>query len=143
MDANASRLFVQLSNLHGFVVVDFAARKIIKTITLPEAPAGAKPLIPETFSHGIAVSPDQTTLWVTSLLNNSVYVYSLPELQLLNTIPVGRGPDWMTILPDGSKCFVSNAGSDTVSVIDVASRKELTQIRVGRIPKRIISVALQ
>ena len=79
---------------------------------------------------------------MNSLLNNSVYVFSLPDLRLVSTIPVGRGPDWLTILPDGSRCYVSNAGSNTVSVIDVATRREVKQIPVGKIPKRIISEKL-
>jgi YVTN family beta-propeller protein len=41
---------------------------------------------------------------------------------------------------DGSRCYVSNAGSDAVSVLDVASHKELTWVPVGAMPKRIISV---
>lgn len=142
MDSQAKCLFIQLSNLHGFLEFDLAARKIMKKVPLPEPPPGAKPLIPETFSHGIAISPDQKTLWVNSLLLNSVSVFSLPDLTLLTTIPVGRGPDWMTFLPDGSKCYVSNAGSNSVSVIDVGSRKELIQIPVGKIPKRIIAAEL-
>ena len=67
-------------------------------------------------------------------------VFSLPDLKLLITIPVGRGPDWMTFLPDGSRCYVSNAGSNSVSVIETASRKDITRIAVGKIPKRIIAV---
>jgi YVTN family beta-propeller protein len=123
-------------------VLDLAARKTVKKIMLPKAPPGAKPLIPETFSHGIAITPDRKTIWVNSLLNNSVSIYSLPELTLETTIPVGRGPDWMTFLADGSRCYISNAGSNSVSVIDVASRKELMQIPVGKIPKRLISAEL-
>ena len=142
MDHGGKHLFVQLSNLHGFVVVDFATRKVIRKVLLPKAPADAKPLIPETFSHGIALTPDEKTLWVNSLLNNTVNVFSLPDLQFITAIPVGHGPDWMTMLPDGSRCYVSNAGSNTVSVIDVASRRELKQIPVGKIPKRIISEKL-
>src|SRR5262249_17248908 len=71
IDANTRRLYVQLSDLHGFVVVDLAARKVIDTVLLPEAPPGAQPLIPRTFSHGIGIAPDGKTLWVTSLLDNS------------------------------------------------------------------------
>lgn len=136
------RLFVQLSSLHGFEVIDYASRKVVKKVLLPEAPPDAKPLIPLTFSHGMAITPDGRSLWVTSLLNNSVSVFSLPELKLLSTISVGKGPDWLTFLPDGSRCYLSNAGSDSVSVIDVASRKELTRIAVGKMPKRLIAVEL-
>jgi YVTN family beta-propeller protein len=76
---------------------------------------------------------------VDSLLDNSVSVFSLPELKRLTTIPVGRGPDWMVFTPDGTRCYVSNAGSNTVSVLDTAKRKELVKIPVGKVPKRIIA----
>ena len=137
-----TRLFVQLSDLHGFVVVDYASRKVADKVLLPDAPAGAVPLIPRTFSHGIGIAPDGKTLWVTSLLDNSVSVFSLPELKLLGTTPVGHGPDWLAFTPDGKRCYVSNAGSDSVSALDVASRKELARIPVGKVPKRIIAVEL-
>lgn len=143
IDLGARRLFVQLSGLHGFVVVDVASRRVTDKILLPDAPAGAKPLIPRTFSHGIGVEPQSHTLWVNSMLDDSVSVFSLPDLKRVSTIPVGRGPDWLAFLPDGSRCYVSDAGANSVSVIDVAARKEISRIPVGRIPKRIIAVDLR
>lgn len=134
-----ARLFVPLSDLHGFVVVDFAARRVVNRVLLPDAPAGAQPLIEHTLAHGIGRSPDGKTLWVTSLLDNSVSVFSLPDLKRLATIPVGNAPDWLTFLPDSRRCYVSNAGSDSVSAIDMASFHELTRIPVGKMPKRLIA----
>jgi|SRR5579872_1242939 len=133
------RLFVQLSDLHGFAVVDFATRRVMQRILLPDAPAGAQPLIAHTFSHGIGSPPDGKTLWVTSLLDNSVTVFSLPDLKRLATIPVGKAPDWLTFTPDSRLCYVSNAGSDSVSVLDTALDRELTRIPVGKVPKRLIT----
>ncbi|MDP9171492.1 MAG: hypothetical protein M3N54_12805 [Acidobacteriota bacterium] len=132
------RLFVQLSNLHGFEIIDWASRKVTAKIALPAYPPDAKPLIPETFSHGMAIAPDHKTLWVNSLLNNTVNVFSMADLKQIATIPVGHGPDWMVFTPDGKRCYVSNAGSNSVSAIDAATFKELARIPVGRVPKRII-----
>jgi len=140
IDGDMKRFYIQLSKLHGFVVLDFPSRRIVDKVMLPDGPEGARPLIPDTYSHGIGVAPDGQTLWVTSLLDNSVSVYSLPGLKRLATIAVGHGPDWMTFTPDGKQCFVSNAGSDSVSVLDVPKRTEITRIAVGRIPKRLIAV---
>jgi YVTN family beta-propeller protein len=140
IDADTRRLCVQLSDLHGFVVVDLAARKVIDRVLLPEAAPGAKPLIPRTFSHGIGIAPDGKTLWVTSLLDDSVSVFSLPDVRRLGTTRVGQAPDWLTFTADGTRCYISNAGSDAVSVLDVGSRRELTRIPVGAMPKRIIAV---
>ena len=41
-------------------------------------------------------------------------------------------PDWLTITPDGKMVYVANAGSNTVSVIDAKTRKEVTQSPGGR-----------
>jgi YVTN family beta-propeller protein len=120
--------------------VDLASRAVVDKVLLPAGPPGAQPLIPRTFSHGIGIAPDGKSLWVTSLLDDSVSVFSLPDLKRLSTTRVGKAPDWMTFSADGSRCYVSNAGSDAVSVLDVASRKELTRVPVGAMPKRIISI---
>jgi len=137
-DNSINRLFVQLSNLHGVEIIDWASRKVTGKIMLPLAPPDARPLIPATFSHGMAISPDHKTLWVDSLLNNDVNVFSMADLKQIATIPVGRGPDWMVFTPDGRRCYVSNAGSNSVSAIDAATYKELARIPVGKVPKRII-----
>ena len=73
------------------------------------------------------------------MLSNCVSVYSLPDLKLMGAIPVGNGPDWMTFTPDGSRCYVSNAGAESVSAIDAATRHEIARIPVGRVPKRLIA----
>ena len=51
-------------------------------------------------------------------------------------------PDWLTFTPDGKLVYVANAGSNSVSAIDVATRKEITRIPVGEVPKRNGSVSL-
>jgi YVTN family beta-propeller protein len=138
-DGSTRRIFVQLSNVHGFAVVDFAAHKEVARIQMPAAPPGKKPDIDATPSHGIGIAPDGKTLWVDSSLNSKVYVYSLPDLKLLGGVDVGRTPDWMTFTPDSRKVYISNAGANSVSVIDVKAMKELTRINVGYVPKRNIT----
>ncbi len=137
-DGVINRLFVQLSNLHGVEYIDWNTRRIAGKAMLDAYPPGARPLIPATFSHGMAFSPDHRTIWVDSLMNNNVTVFSMPDLQKITTIPVGRGPDWMVFTPDGKQCFVSNAGANSVSAIDAVSYKERARIPVGKVPKRII-----
>ena len=133
------RLFVQLSDLHGFVVVDFAARSVIHRVLLPDAPANAVPLIPHTLSHGIGIAPDGKTLWVASMLDSSISVFRLPGLKRLATVPIGHAPDWLTFTPDSRRCYVSNAGANSVSAIDAVAYREITRIPVGKVPKRIIT----
>jgi len=142
-DGSTKRMYVQLSDLNGFAVVDFATHKEVNRITLPKLPAG-KTEVSEggNASHGLAVTSDGKVLVVNSRLNSSVYMYSLPDLKVLGSVEVGRAPDWVTLTPDGKLAYVANAQSNSVSVIDIKAMKEVTRIPVGQVPKRNITAML-
>ena len=142
-DGSTKWIFVQLSGLNGFAVVDFATRKEVNRINLPALPPGKSPfLVGGNESHGMAVTSDGKTLVVNSRLNSSIYFYSIPDLKLVGSTEVGRSPDWVTLTPDGKTAYVANAASNSVSVVDIASMKEVTRIPVGEVPKRNITVVL-
>jgi len=146
-DGSTRRIFVQLSEVHGFAIVDFHQRKEVGRITLPndvpaekvdKGPFNASP------SHGIGVAPDGKTLWVTSRPNARVYTYSLPDLKLLpNPVDLGGRPDWVTFTPDSKLIYITTENTDLVHAIDVASRKEVAQIKVGKSPKRNITAVIR
>jgi hypothetical protein len=110
-DGSTNRIFVQLSNLHGFAVVDFTKHTEISRVMLPKGNFGKEEWRMGTPSHGIAVAPDGKTLWVNSVLANAIFEYSLPDLKLLGhaDLPVverpgkpssGAVPEWITFTPD-------------------------------------------
>jgi len=70
-------------------------------------------------------------------------IYTLPDLKLVATVPVGRDPNWIALAPDGSRAYVSNRGSDDVSVIDLGAHKEIARIKVGKYPQRLTAVAVR
>jgi YVTN family beta-propeller protein len=142
-DGSTKWIFVQLSALNGFAVVDFATQKEINRIKLPDLPPGKKQFMEGgNESHGMAVTSDQKTLVVNSRLNSSIYTYSLPDLKLLGSAEVGKSPDWVTLTPDGKMAYVACAASNFVSVVDLKAMKEVTRIPVGEVPKRNITAVL-
>jgi YVTN family beta-propeller protein len=144
-DGSTRWIFVQLSGLNGFAVVDFATRKEIKRIQNPDLPPG-KSIVPQGSdpSHGMAVTADGKTLVVCSRLNNYLYSYSLPDLKNLGSAELtGKGAGWVTLTPDGKTAYVANPVTNDVSVVDVATMKETTKIKVGYVPKRNVTVSLQ
>ena len=143
-DGSTKRMFAQITNVHGFAIVDWAQKKEVGRITLPEIPAAQRNNdgIQGSPAHGLQIAPDGKTLWSTSKFNSAVYVYSMPDLKYLGEVKVGTVPDWITFTPDSKKLYVANAHDNTVSVIDVAARKELTRIKVGQVPKRNITAIL-
>jgi YVTN family beta-propeller protein len=143
-DGSTKRIFVQLTEFHGFAVVDFQTRKEVTRITLPPLPSGkVDNKEGGNISHGMAVTADGKTLVVTSRQNSALYAYSLPDLKLLGGADVGLAPDWVTLTPDSKTAYVANAGSNSVSVIDLKSLKEVARIPVGYVPKRNTTAMLQ
>ena len=134
-----STLYVQLSRLHGFEVVDLSKDKIVREVLLPAlGPDVPLPkFYPHTYNHGLELSPDEKLLFASGGIGNYVCVYHVPDLTLLATIPVGREPNWIAFSQDGSYAYVSNRKSDNVSVISVRDLKEIKRIPVGKYPQRI------
>ena len=143
-DGSTKRMFVQISNLHGFAVVDFATHKEVSRITLPDVPGKEKETegVQGSPSHGIGITPDGKTLWATSKWYGYVFAYSMPDLKLMGSVPVGEDPDWLTFTPDSKSLYVACAGSNWVNVVDVKSMKSVTRIPVGQVPKRNITAVL-
>jgi YVTN family beta-propeller protein len=152
-DGSTGRIFVQLSNLHGFVVVDFSKHQEVARIKLPDGPYGKAEWRLGTPSHGIGIAPDGKTLWVNSILANAVFEYSLPDLKLMGHTPLpevkdlghapsGSVPEWITFTPDGRTVYVSNSADRSVSAIDTETLKQIARITVGEVPKRINTLAL-
>jgi len=142
-DGSTKWIFVQLSALNGFAVVDFKTHEEINRIKLPALPAGKAPfLVGGNESHGMAVTADGKTLVVNSRLNSAIYFYSIPDLKLAGSAEVGKSPDWVTLTPDGKTAYVACAASNFVSVVDIKAMKEVARIPVGEVPKRNITAVL-
>ncbi len=137
-DGSTRHLIVQLSDYHGFAVIDFAARKEVRRIALPDPPnmhaeteglQGAP-------AHGFAITPDGKLLWVVSKKYGYIAAYSASDYKLVKVVPVGSHPEWLTIPPDGRAVYVSLAGQDAVAVVDNKTFKVIATLPVGAVPKR-------
>ncbi len=144
-DGSTRRIFVQLSNFHGFVIVDFATRTVVGRVEMPTLPISrvSNDALQGSPGHGLAVSPDGSQVWSTSKPNDHVYAWSLPDLEFLGGVPVGHHPDWLTMTPDSRYLYAANAGSNDVSVIDTRMIEEVARIKVGQTPKRNHTLVMQ
>ena len=143
-DGSTDKIFVQISLHHGFVVLDWDTRQEVARITQPDIPEDEREPGPynNAPAHGLGVSPDGRTVWSTSRMNSRVYVYSLPELELVAEVETGTDPDWVTFTPDGKYAAVSNAIDNNVSIIDMATYTETARVAVGEAPKRNAAITL-
>lgn len=132
-------LFVQLSRLHGFEVVDLPEGRITREVALPALSDEVElpKFYPHTYNHGLELSPDETLLLAAGSVAGYVCAYSVPELDLKATIPVGEEPNWIVFSSDGAFAYVSNRKSNELSVISVPELKEIKRIPVGKYPQRM------
>lgn len=138
-------MYVALSDLHGFAIVDVSGKNSVREFKMPSEnktphPHPFEPI--NTLTHGLALTPDETELWVTSLLDDCMYVYNVAENKIVARVPTGEAPNWVTFSPDGKYCCVSNPGSNDCSIIDVKTRKEVARLKVGKVPKRLVAASI-
>lgn len=123
VSGDAQRLYVAESNANSIAVVDVASKAVSRRIALPEPPSG------------VALSPDGATLYVTNgAPDGKVYCVNADNGVAGSTFSAGHTPCAPVISPDNKTLYVCNRFSNTVSVIDLASAKEVARIPAVREP---------
>lgn len=136
---NEQTAYVQTSWLHGFHVVDLKQNRILRTIALPMLGAEiAVPLEwPNTFDHGMILTPDEKHLIAVATTGGYASIYTVPELDLVASVPVGAEPSWVITDDSSEIAFVSNRVGNTITVISIPEAKVLHTIDVGDYPQRM------
>src|SRR3984893_8842043 len=140
VSSDGNTMYVAVADLHGFVIVDIPGKKVMERVQIPAQHATLRKLqyeTPDTLTHGLALTPDGSELWVSSLLDDSMYIYDVKAKKITGRVSNGIGPNWIVFTPDGKYACISNTDTDDVSVIDVKGRREVTRVKVGKVPKRL------
>ena len=108
----------------GVAVIDLDARTMRASLDLPGGPLG------------IGVNPVSGEVYVADWYGARVFVLR-PDgegLKREGEIATGQSPSGLAVTPDGATLLVANRESDSVSVVDLASRRETRRIAVGGHP---------
>jgi YVTN family beta-propeller protein len=127
VSAFAQNGYITNTGSNNVSVIDTMTNTVIATI-----PVG-------TFPWGVAVSPDNSKVYVSNLqstaIPGTVSVIDTATNTVTATIPMGVYPEGMVVTPDGSRVYVSqNTRPGTVSVIDTATNTVTASIPVGSAP---------
>ncbi|MBB4424729.1 YVTN family beta-propeller protein/autotransporter-associated beta strand protein [Bradyrhizobium sp. CIR48] len=124
---SADGRFAYVVAMSGAVeVIDVAGRTVVATIPV----AG--------LTAGLALSPDGSSLYVTSSSGGSVTVISTAtNLVVGSPIAVGVAPFGVVVSPDGTRAYVANQGSANISIIDAASKTVIGTVAAGSSPSGI------
>ncbi len=79
---DATRVYANLNNLLGFEIADVKTHKVIKRVEAPGEMWKSKWANPNLHffghgapMHGIAMTPDESEIWIPDAINNQVLVY--------------------------------------------------------------------
>jgi len=106
LDHARSHLYVSNSNSDTVSVVDTASNQVIGTIVV--APLEARGL-PGCTPLGLALSPDEKTLYVALADMSAVAVVDTAANKVRGYIPAGWYPTSVVVSNDGTRLFVANA----------------------------------
>jgi DNA-binding beta-propeller fold protein YncE len=142
--SDESALYVQLSGVHGFDVLDPTSGDLLRTVELPPLKDTTTPprFFPRTVDHGLALSHDGTLLLAAGSIEGYVAAYSVPDLVLLGTVAVGADPNWIVFSGDDKLAYVSDRGSNEVSILALPDLVEIQRIKVGAYPQRLALVSI-
>jgi hypothetical protein len=132
---DASRVYANLNNLLGFEIADVKTRKVIKRVEVPAEMWKAKWADPNQHfyghgapMHGIAMTPDESEIWIPDAINNQVLVYDntgeWPRLDLTKSIKYEAPNGWITMGLDGKLAYMASG-----DVVDVKTHKIVGQLR--------------
>ncbi|HWT03159.1 MAG TPA: cytochrome D1 domain-containing protein [Pyrinomonadaceae bacterium] len=113
--------------------------------------AASVPAASSTQQTGASESAPQTTakssLLVLNKVENTLAIIDPTTLQVLGRVPVGVGPHEVITSADGRLAYVANYGTqqvlgNSISIIDLAARKELKRVELGPLfrPHGIVEV---
>ena len=120
-DSEAHRLYVS----HGtkVVVIDTATDKVVGEITNTNG------------VHGIAFATDLGKGFTSNGRDNSVTIFDLKTLKVLDNVKTDKNPDAILYDPASKRVFAFNGGGKNTTVIDAASGKVDGTIDLGGRPE--------
>jgi YVTN family beta-propeller protein len=122
MTPNDKYLLVGIMGSDYVEVIDWRTQKTVKRI---KAGDGA---------HNFRALGDKRHTFVSNRVSNTINIIDQQKLENVGTINVPGGPDCMELTADGKTLWVTLRWIKKVAVIDVASRKVVKLIPVGRSP---------
>ncbi len=75
--------------------------------------------------------------YVTSFGGEDVCGVHVPDGGSLGCAHTGAKPHGVALSPDGDRVYVSNEGSDSVTVVDAATMRAVSQVKVGHEPNQV------
>lgn len=119
-DSMPSKAYVGNFKDNTISVIDTRARQVTATIAVPAGP------------HGMALTPDGRSLYVSSDGASTVSLIDTAADRLSQNIEVGKAPHGLSVTPDGKLVLVAVYAEDGVAFIDTSSNRVVARVPVAK-----------
>lgn len=122
LDASGRTLFVVTKENNALYVVDLATKKTMHKLQLGEP------------AYACLLSADKKELYISLWGGRKVLFYNIMSRTIKDSIDVGENPNELLLSENGKILFVANAGDNSVSVIDISTRKVVEVLNAALYP---------
>ncbi|MBW3621551.1 MAG: hypothetical protein KY461_15010, partial [Actinobacteria bacterium] len=138
LNADETRMYAQLSELHGVIEYDLVAGGELRRLELPiDDGVTEDDYSFEAPHHGLALSGDGATLCLAGRASDYVALVDVASFEPTAVVDVGDMPSWSVTTPDGRHCVAANTGDGTVSFLSYTTRQEVARVPTGHGPKHL------
>ena len=132
---------VSVHKAHGPGGVDYNAYVALgsgnEVVRVDAATGRVTGAIADNAGQGVAVTPDDSTLYIADTGQYGVLAHDL-RTRRTTYIVVGPYPQEVTVSPEGNVVYATATGSDTVSVISTATNTVTARVKVGTAPRQLV-----
>jgi YVTN family beta-propeller protein len=102
------------------IKVDVATHKLVGTLSLEK---GGMP-------QDVKTSPDGKVFYVADMMANGIYMIEPDSFTRIGFLPTGKGTHGLYVSRDSKVLYVSNRLEGSISIIDLATRKETAKWKI-------------
>ncbi len=128
---DGNTLYAAIENTNSIVVFDLGQKKILHTFIAPIAKEKSVKHCGGCKDQGVrslALSPDEKLIYATSFEANALSVINVATGEIIQSITTGAHPDSFILSRDGTKAWVMNRTSNSVSAIDLVTYQHVADI---------------
>ncbi len=122
IDADGKRAYTANVASNDVSVIDLESRTVVGTVKVGKRP------------HAVALAKGRAFV-TDSVMEDTVSVFDVASLEPVARIPVGEYPEGIAASRDGSRVYVANWETNTLSVIDTTTMKVVGDVPVADGPR--------
>jgi len=122
IDDKAQKLYVATKENNSLYIADLKTKKVLKQVQLSAE------------AYTCVLSPNGNSLYISLWGGSKLLIFDTRRQLITDSIDVGRNPNDICVTKNGKYVFVANSVDNTVSVINVASKKVVETLNAALYP---------